>query len=170
MKGISRSLAYAVALPLLLAALAAGAPDQAAPFTLLLVAPTQPLKAGQTLVLRVRITNTSNHATNIPITLADPALARGIYHVHVLDEHGRSAPPWIPPPPPRGKAVLRVGMMPGRELGPDETLSDEVNVSRFYYLSRPGRYKIWIAEPYYRGPDVSNGLVKSNTITVTVVR
>lgn len=45
-----------------------------------------------------------------------------------------------------------------------------MNISRLDDLSRPGKYRIWIAEPYYRGPDIPNGLVKSNTITVTVAK
>lgn len=170
MNAAFRSFVYAFALLFPLAAVAAGAANQGGPLTLTLAAPKRTLKAGQPLVLRVKVTNTSNQAVNTPITLGDPGLASDVYRIHVLDEQGQPASSWVPPPPPKGGIVIRAGTMPGRELEPGGTLVDEVNISHVYDLTRPGKYRISIAEPYYRGPGLPNGLVKSNTITVTVVR
>ena len=170
MKRISRSLVYAAAAIFLLAALVAGAPHQRKPFTLTLQAPKQPLKAGKPLLLRVKVTNTSNHAVDVPVSRGGLYGRPGqIYQVHVLDERGRPAPPWAPPPP-KGKTVIYGGSMPGFSLKPGGSLTDRVNITHVYDLSRSGKYKIWIAEPFYRGPGLPNGLVKSNTITVTVVK
>ena len=57
--------------------------------------------------------------------------------------------------------------MPSRRLEPGKSLSDLVTVTSLYDLGRPGKYKIWVAELGYRGP---HGLVRSNTVTVTVVK
>ncbi len=148
---------------------AAGAPHQKEPFTLTLEAPMQPMKAGKPLVLRVIVTNTSDHGFSVPVSQGGYDVEK-IYRVHVLDERGRPAPPWVPPPPPKGKTILRVGTGHGMGLQPGQSLTDEVNISHVYDLSWPGKYKIWIAEPYYRGPHMPRGLVRSNTVTVTVVK
>lgn len=86
------------------------------------------------------------------------------------DEQGHPALPWVPPPPPKGKTVLRVESIHGTGLQPGKSLMDRVNITYLYDLSQPGKYKIRIAEPYYRGPHTPNGLVISNTVTVTVAK
>ena len=73
-------------------ALAEGAPHQKKPFTLTLVAPKQPLKAGQPLLLHLTVRNTSDRARWVPVTRG-VFWVRGAYEVHVLDQRGRPAPP-----------------------------------------------------------------------------
>ncbi|MGH9451852.1 MAG: hypothetical protein ACRD11_15160 [Terriglobia bacterium] len=167
MKRTFRRLVYAalaaVALSLL-AALATAGPRQRGPLTLTLVAPSQPLTAGQPLLLRVTVGNTSDRTRYVPVT-------RGVfwigaaYHVHVLDRRGRPAPPAQRLVPKKGVVVLGGGSSPSRRLKPGKSLSDLVNVTSLYDLSRPGKYKIWIAEPISK-----NTSVRSNTVTVTVVK
>lgn len=160
----------AVAMLLAFAALAAGAPNHGGPFALTLVAPKRPLRAGKQLILSVKVMNTSDGAVDVPVSRAGLYGRPGmVYRVHALDERGRPAPPWVPPPVPKGKALIG-GSMPGFPLKPGQSLVDRVDVTHVYDLTRPGRYKIWIGEPYYRGPGLPNGLVKSNTITVMVVK
>jgi hypothetical protein len=171
MMRISRSLIFAAALfsP---AALAVGAPRQKQPFTLTLEAPKLPVKAGKPIILRVKVTNTSDQAVSIPISEENPfaTMVGQIYRVHALDQRGRPAPPWVRPPPPKGKTVLPIGSAKSVGLQPGESLTDQVNITYLYDLSRPGKYRVWIAEPFYRGAHLRNGLVRSNTITVTVVK
>jgi hypothetical protein len=151
--------------------LLAGTPHQKKPFTLTLQAPKQPLKAGQPLILHVKVTNILDHAVHVPLSRGGLWGRPGqIYHVHALDEHGHPAPPYVPPPPPKGKKFIYGGSMPSFGVKPGQSLTDEVNISQVYDLSQPGKYKIWIAEPFYRGPNVPNGVVRSNTITATVVK
>lgn len=172
MKRVSRSLIFAAAAAFAaMTPLAVGAHHQKQPFTLTLETPKQPLKPGQLLLLRVKVTNTSDREVRVPISEGTPFATevRKVYQVHLLDERGRPAPPWVPPPSPKGKTVLRAGSAKGAYLQPGKSLTDQVNLTQLYDLSRPGKYKIWIAEPFYRGPRRRNGLVKSNTITVTVV-
>ena len=168
MKWTYASLACAVAL-LPLAPSALGSPGQAAPIALRIAAPAHPLKAGKPVVLQVTVTNTSDRGINVQISQGteDAAL---IYRVHVLDERERPAPPHTPPPRRRGgPPPTPAYSIHGVDLQPGKSLTDEVNVSYIYDL-RPGKYKVWVAEPYYRGPDRPNGLVRSNTVTFTVVR
>jgi hypothetical protein len=164
MKRISRCFICAAAAILPLAALRA--PQQKGPSTLTLAAPKQPLKAGQPLILRATVTNTSGHDVHVWLSGGSAEVVRD-YEVHVLDEEGRPAPPWVPPPQPEGRVLLRVGVGVGTELEPGRSTTDLVNVTDVYDLSRPGKYKVWVAERFGRGP---GGLVRSNTITVTVVK
>lgn len=169
MKRISRSLVYAGATLFVLVALGAPASNQRQPFILTLAALEQPLRAGEPLILSVAVTNTSDRAVRVAISEGIPEVWK-VYQVHALDERGLPPPPWVPPPPPKGKIILRIGSLKGVGLQPGKSLSDQVNITHLYDLSRPGKYKIWIAEPFYRGPGLPNGLIKSNTITVTVVK
>jgi hypothetical protein len=171
MKRMSRSLVCGAAVLFPLAALAVGAPNQKQPFTLTLAAPKEPLKAGQPLILRVTVANTSDRGFMVPVSQGSPDVER-IYRLHILDERGLT-PPRAPLPKPKGGKgfVIRLGSGQGRRLNPGESVVDEVNISHVYDLSRPGKYKIWIAEPFYGGPhNVPKGLVRSNSITVTVVK
>ncbi len=171
MKRVSWHLVYAAAVILAFAALAESAPNQKKPFTLTLETPKQPLKAGRPLTLRMTTTNTSGHAlSNLPMTQGSADVEK-VYQVHVLDGEGHPAPPRVPPPPPKGKTLIRIGMGRGVSgLQPGQSVTDQVNVTALYDLSQPGKYKIWIAEPFCRGPHIPNGFVRSNTVTVIVVK
>lgn len=154
----------------LLAGTAAIALSQGGPFTLTLQAPKQQLKAGQPLILSVIVKNASHRPIHVLVSQGAYDVGN-VYHLHVLDKQG------LPPrraslPKPRGGkgSVVIVGSVHGTRLQPDESLTDEVNISHIYDLTRPGKYRISIAEPFFRGPDVPNGLVRSNTITVTVIK
>lgn len=161
----------ALPIVMLAAMVVRGASYQKKPLTLTLAAPKQPLKAGQPLVLHVKVTNTSDHGVSVPVSQGSPEVER-IYRLHVLDERGLP-PARAPLPKPKGGKgfVIGLGSGQGRRLKPGESVADEVNISHVYDLSRPGKYKIWIAEPFYGGPhNVPKGLVRSNSITVTVVK
>jgi hypothetical protein len=157
----------------LLAFAAAALPQAAAakqPFTLTLQAPKQPLKAGQRLLLRVKVTNTSDRSTLVGQNKGLVGI-RSVYRVHVRDQRGRPVPPRPPARGPRGKGVIIHSgsvYIRARNLKPGETFTDLVNVTDEYDLSQPGEYKIWVAE--LLGPRLSDGLVKSNVVTVTVVK
>lgn len=170
MKQVSRYLIFAATGALAAAvALAVGARHKERPFALTLEAPKQPLKAGTPIVLRVKVTNTSVREVRVATSEGAPEVSK-VYQVHVLDERGRPAPPLVPPPSPKGKTVLSIGSLKGAYLQPGQSLTDEANISHVYNLSLPGQYKIWVAEPFYRGPHLPNGLVNSNTVVVTVVK
>jgi hypothetical protein len=127
MKRISRSLVCGAVAVLSLAALAARSPGQKAPITLCLEAPKQPLKAGERLLLRVKVTNTSDHEVPVGI-MAGKAVPMGfIYQVYVRDQHGRVAPLQPPPPPPphpKGTVVGRAYSIGGVRLNPGQSVAD----------------------------------------------
>ena len=168
MRTLYAPLACAAAL-LPLAALAARSPGQKPPITVRLEAPKQPLKAGERLLLRVKVTNISDHDVSVGLTGGEAWGIGLIYQVHVRDQHGRPAPLHPPQPPPKrkGYVVGRAYSIHGVGLKPGQSAYDHVNVSYYYDLSRPGKYKIWVAELGYRGP---HGPVRSNSVTVTVVK
>ena len=146
------------------AALAATSPPQ---FTVTLAAPEHSLKAGSALLLRLTVTNTSDHATRFPSTrgIAD---VRVIYKFHIFDELGRPVPrrvlPCERPPSVCG------GSAQSKLLQPGESFTEEIDITSLYDLSRPGKYNIWVSEPYFRGSGPPNGLVTSNSVKVTVVK
>ncbi len=160
-----------VAALLPLAALAPRSLAQTPPITVRLEAPKQPLKAGERLLLRVKVTDISDHDVSVGLTGGEAWGIGVIYQVHVRDQHGRPAPLQPPPPPPpkrKGYVYMRAGgSMHGVRIGPGQSAYDHVNVTYYYDLSRPGKYKIWVAVLGYRGP---HGPVRSNTVTVTVVK
>ncbi len=167
-KPIARFLVSILTLAALASSLAGRSPRQKPPISLHLEAPSRPLKAGKPLVLRLTTRNTSDRAFYVAVISS--AYVPGIF-VHVRDQLGRALPLRSLPPPPSGKGYLvRTGSARSRYLKPEECLKDSVNVTDLYDLGRPGRYTIWVGEVIYRGPDVPNGLARSNTIAVTVVR
>ena len=138
------------------------------PFSLTLATAKQPIKAGEPVILLAIVTNTSTQIEGLPFSngMANVGM---IYQVHVLDEQGQPAPDR--PFPPKGQ-VWMVNVH-GQGVDPGQSKEDRLNISYIYDMSRPGKYKIWIAEKY-GGPDLPKGLVAglvvSNTITVTVIK
>ncbi len=65
---------------------------------------------------------------------------------------------------------MRVGSVHGFMLAPGKSVTDEVDVTYTYDLSRPGKYTIWVAEPIERYALFPRGFVVSNRIAVTVVK
>lgn len=171
MRRISRSFVYSAALLFLLAAFAAGAPNQGVPYTLTLIAPKQPLNSGKPVILGVKVKNAWEQLIHVPVSRGGIWGCPGtVYKIYVLNEWGLPPPPWVALLPPKGEHVICAGSMPSMWLQPGQSKTDEVNVSEVYNLRRPGKYKIWIAGFFYRGPHLPDGLIKSNTITVTVVK
>jgi len=168
MRCVARKVAAMALLALLaLAALAAASPPL---FTLTLAAPEQPLKAGGTLLLSLTVTNTSDHEVGFPTGHGSAEAGVFLYQIHVLDDLGPPVPRMLLPCQRSPNLCVASESTQTTPLKPSESLTDEVNVTSLYDLSRPGKYKIWVAEPFYRGPDQPNGLVTSNVVMVTVVK
>ncbi len=168
MKTMAMSLVCAAALAAL-AAPSPHSPGQKPPITLRLEAPKAPLKAGERLLLRAKITNISDHLVGVGLT-AGEALPMGlIYQVYVCDQRGHAVPRRPPPPPaphPKGTVVVSVPNIGGVGLNPGQSVVDRIPVTNYYDLNRPGKYRIWIREP----PLPAGYGVESNVVTVTVVK
>ncbi len=151
------------------------------PVSVILEAPGKPLKLGAELVLRATLKNDSGHDITFP---ASPGLVPSDgfrYEIHVLDSRARPAPPSARVRELRkarakgGPGIAVIGNI-GRTLKPGQALPEEINVTRDYDLSSPGIYTIWVTRPLPLGVPVWaakkywKGSVRSNTITVTVVK
>jgi hypothetical protein len=148
------------------AALAASSPKQL--FSLTIAEPKEPLKSGTELRLLVTVTNTSNRTISF-ITSPGPIPEDGLlYEIKVRDEQGHSAPP---------SAYLRTrdthipmdyGSRLARALSPGESFVDQITVTRFYDLSQPGKYTIAVALAIPPRQNLGKGVIKSNSISITI--
>jgi hypothetical protein len=166
MKHYALSLAYALTL-VLFGPLAASAEQL---FSLTIAAPKEPLKAGAEVHLLVTVTNTSNRDISF-ITSPGPIPEDGLlYQIHVRDAQGRSLPPSADLRTRDKRVPINYGSRLARTLKPGESFVDQVTVSRFYDLSRPGEYTISVARPMPPRQNLGKGSVKSNAVTVTVTQ
>ena len=152
----------------LLSALSASADKQL--FSLGIDAPSEPLKSGAELRLHVRVTNTSDRAITFirsPGLIPEEAFR---YEMEVRDARAQSAP--------RSAYVRKLESAQtvteeiskyAYKLKPGESFVDDVEITRFYDLSRPGKYTISVAREMPPAQKLGEGKVKSNTITITVV-
>lgn len=154
------------------------------PFSVTLAPPNKPLKTGTELVLQATIKNTSGHDMAFPTSLGQVPPDGFRYKIEVLYDHGWPAPPAVRVLERRKleneakkerKPLLPVGLSNTlRRLKPGQSFVDEINVSHYYNLTKPGLYTIWVIRPL--PPDLLGatprklwkGSVRSNTITVTV--
>lgn len=165
-----------VTLALQVAGLALGAAKQKRPFTLTLTAPKRSLKAGAKLVLCNRLKNTSHHDITFGTSPGLIPPDTPWYKVEVLDAQGCPAPPSAWTLALRRRRAILGGSVLSRTLKPGQSLVDEIDVTRYYDLSRPGAYTIWVVRPLPVGVPARapkkywKGSVRSNTITVTVIK
>lgn len=165
MRTTARTLAYAIALATLAAPLTASPKGAKPPISLTLATPKRPFRVGKPVILLATITNASARSLQVPLSGGTSDVGM-IYQVHVLDAGGKPVP--RKPFPPKGR--IWVGSTHGTGLKPGQSRVDRLNLSYIYDLSRPGKYRVRIAEPLYRGPNRPNGFVKSNTVTITVAK
>jgi hypothetical protein len=149
------------------------------PVSVTLEAPGKPLKAGTDLVLQATVKNTSDHEVLLPTSPGLVPEDGFRYKIEALDAGGH------PAQESARVLALRQGKGPrfgnwssniGRTLKPGQSLVEEINVTRYYDLSRPGTYTIWVIRPLplqvppWAAKKYWKGSVRSNTITVTVVK
>lgn len=151
-----------------LAALSASASKEL--FSLTITAPKEPLKAGAELRLLVTVTNTSNRSISF-VTSPGPIPEDGLlYEIHVHDAGRHSAPPSVEVRTSDPRIPVNNGSRLARTLRPGESFVDQVTVTRFFDLSRPGEYAITVARPIPPRQNLGTGTVKSNTVAVTVTQ
>lgn len=139
-------------------------------FSLTIEPPTGPLKVGAEVRLQVTVKNIWNRAIDFitsPGQIPDDGL---MYDIDVRDEQGRAAP--------RSAAVrnrdphvpVNLGSRFSRSLQPGESFVDEVVVTRFFDLSKPGKYSISVRRGMPPRQSLGSATVKSNAITISVVK
>jgi hypothetical protein len=164
-------------LPLLFASLvflaaAFGQPKQPA-FSIAISAPDV-ISAGSEPKLSIVLKNTSDHEIMLGRSV-QPGHGELHHDVEVRDDKGDLAPeteyhrkikgrlsatPGKAPPPPNVRSDIFIPMKPG------ETRNDDLTISKLYDLSKPGKYTIQVS----RFDEDTKGVVKSNTITVSVTK
>ena len=167
MRQLVHSLACAIALTFV-ATLAAQGPKQS--FSLTIAAPKEPLRAGTELRLLVTVTNTSDRNISF-ITSPGPIPEDGLlYEINVRDAQARSAPPSVYLRTRDKRIPTDYGSRFARTLRPGQSFVDQVTVTKFYDLSRPGNYTISVARPMPPRQNLGKGSVKSNPVTVVVTQ
>jgi hypothetical protein len=167
LKPTASTLACALAL-ILFATLSASANKQL--FSLSIAAPSEPLKAGADLRLRVTITNTSDREIGFIRSPGQIPEEGFRYEVEVHDAQGQSAPPSayvqdLKKSPTITEEVSRYAAW----LKPGESFVDDLEITKFYDLHRPGKYTISVSREIPPRQNLGEGKVRSNSITVTVV-
>ncbi len=139
-------------------------------FSLTLSTLKQPLKSGEKLLLRVTVTNTSDH--NIPFLRTNNPLSNEEfrYKIEVRDVNGQSALP---------SAQVRAleGQITQTEdfdnhaywLKPGESFSDDLEITKLYDLTQPGKYTVSVGKQILARQVPPEGTAKSNSVTFTVI-
>ncbi len=170
MKRVRRPFVYSVAL-ICFAIPSICAPKE--PFSLTIVPPQEPVKAGAELRLRITLRNTSDRSmTFVRSSGLGLTPEEGFrYQIDVHDAQGHPAPPssYVREHGSGMTVTDWIHNVPVT-LEPGESFIDEVTVTTFYNLSQPGKYTISVARPMPPRQNLGKGSVKSNIITVTVTQ
>ena len=129
--------------------------DQSPSFSISIRAPQAAVKVSGKLTIEVRITNTSDHkifAPNLAFT--------------VRDSEGKSVPqvqgkPGVPP----GGSFVSTPLETG------QSFASSMDLKNGFLITKPGKYTIqaW-REDYVRGTNKVQSVVRSNVITIDIVK
>jgi len=91
-----------------------------------------------------------------------------LYEITVRDSKGRSAPPSTYLRNRDKRIPVDYGSRLARTLAPGESFVDQVTVTTFFDLSRPGKYTISVSRATPPRQNLGEGSVESDPVTVTV--
>jgi len=136
------------------------------PFSVTISAAQDVVKAGAAAIIKIVLTNTSNHRINLTHMLGNRG---GLYRVDVWDSQGSPVPQakprtWLDE---KGRRVRQIRVGTGvttLDLQPGETLKEECPLNERYDLTQPGKYFIQASRYDYE----TKTWVRSNPITLTV--
>jgi hypothetical protein len=141
------------------------------PFSITLTVPQQEVKAGAEVKAEIMLRNTSSHEISLSRVVGEER-AEFEYAVEVRDGRGHLAPETqygrnlrnrTPAPDvPRFFSSLIFALQPG------ETWAEVAAITKLYDLGRPGKYTIQVSREIPR--ELGKGTVKSNQITITVIK
>lgn len=114
--------------------------------------------AGSNVDIRIELTNTSDHVVDCATAYVGGFDRRYLYNV--LDKDGKSVPGIDPERYPGSYQFCNLD--PGESTGNGERL-----ISWLHDFTKPGTYTVQVSR--FIGNDEEQGVVKSNTITITVV-
>jgi hypothetical protein len=129
------------------------------PFTINISTDKQTVEAGLDVYIKIKLTNTSDEVVDCSSSDSNALDRRYIYDVR--DENGKSVE--IPGDHPE----LGGGSIQFCELAPRDSRTSGSRLSTLYDFTKPGQYTVQVSR--YVGKSAKEGVVKSNTITITVV-
>lgn len=132
------------------------------PDTLVITVNEPTFKAGSMVAITVHFTNMSKQPMDASGTFSDETGLDSNFLFDVRDPKGHLAAKraYLHPELWSGHAIL------DRVVKPDETLSEEQDISRLYDMTKPGKYVIQASRAIPK--EMGGGVVRSNVVTVTV--
>jgi hypothetical protein len=160
MKTLMRRLTFALLAPVALASVLVAQEPGKQPFSITISTDSPKVETGSDVDIRIKLFNTSDQAVDCSRWDSNGLDRRYIYDVR--DEDGKSVEI------PGEHHELRGGSWRGPcELAPGESTNSGSRLSALYDFSKPGQYLVQVSR--YIGTNEKRGVVKSNTITITVV-
>ena len=112
--------------------------------------------------VRVRWTNTSSKALDSSANILDATNVDPNFHFELRGKYGRPVPTKVYKfPETSGHAEFGT-------LEPGDSISHDVNLLRLFELKQPGEYTVQVSRSIPEA--LGAGIVKSNTITITVTK
>ena len=131
-------------------------------FTLAVTAPSSPYKLGDSIRLRVKLTNVSDHMIYIPVP-PGPEWGDRVYNFKLTDSAGIPITKWRDLMPPKNE--LKHGSSRTEFVKPTEVLDQEVSLEKTFKITSAGRYTLRVSLWDYSAKTV----VGSNEVTIEVV-
>lgn len=131
-------------------------------FALTLHAPTGAVKLGSQIRLRITVTNHSRHDLTFAKSPGEEDDVR--YDIEARDEAGGDVSPTEYYRALQEHRAIVLNSSVAFVLKPGNSFVDEIEVTKFYKMNRPGKYKLWVSRT------VSDATARSNIVTITVVK
>ena len=146
------------------------------PFSLLIRAENYNVRRGESVILDITLTNTSEK----PLTMRTPLnsyYGDENYRLDVSKSNGNAVEKTYATPKPENKRDAQLwalshrtfGSMRLEQINPGDTEKEKINLSQRYDLSSPGTYLVRVARDVEPGND-TGVVVLSNLIRVTVAQ
>lgn len=134
------------------------------PFTIVITVETPVVKAGSSVSVVGRLTNTSSKPLDASGCYCGPSGLDSYLTWEVHDDKGRLAAMRVYPHPElaTSSAIL------SRFVKPGESLAGSQDIGRLFDMTRPGTYVIQASRRVSDEKD--SAVVKSNKVTVTIIR
>lgn len=131
-------------------------------FALTLRGPTGTLKSGSQIRLRITVTNHSGHDLTFARSGGQEDDLR--YDIEVRDATGRNVSSTDYLGALREDRAIIMDSTVAFTLKPGNSFVDEIEITRFYKMNRPGKYKLRVTRT------TSEVTARSNIVTITVVK
>jgi hypothetical protein len=136
------------------------------PFSLTISTEHDRVKVGSEVLVQITLTNTSDQEIALGKAPGNLPQAESEYLVEVHDSRGQTAPDTDYGRKIKQNKIVVSFSRVSATVGPGESLKDGVILTKLYDLSRPGKYSVQLLRKV--PPQLGDGLIKSNKVTITV--